>query len=71
MGKVIRAQRKGNGGVFKSHSKHRKGAAKFRVYDFSERKGYVKGVSSVCFMTQAAEPRWLKLPFVTPTSLRQ
>jgi len=44
MGKVIRAQRKGAGGIFKSHTKHRKGAAKFRVNDFSERNGYVKGV---------------------------
>jgi len=30
--------------VFKSHSKHRKGAARFRVLDYSERSGYVKGV---------------------------
>jgi len=45
MGRVIRAQRKGRpGGVFKSHNKHRKGAAKYRVLDFGERHGYVKGV---------------------------
>jgi len=44
MGRVIRAQRKGAGGVFKSHNKHRKGAAKFRVLDFAERHGYIKGV---------------------------
>jgi len=44
MGRVLRAQRKGRGGVFKSHNKHRKGAAKFRVNDYSERHGYVKGV---------------------------
>jgi large subunit ribosomal protein L8e len=44
MGRVLRAQRKGAGGVFKSHNKHRKGAAKFRVNDYSERHGYVKGV---------------------------
>ena len=44
MGKVIRAQRKGAGGIFTSHVKHRKGAAKFRVNDFGERNGYVKGV---------------------------
>jgi len=30
--------------VFKSINKHRKGAAKFRVLDFGERHGYVKGV---------------------------
>ena len=44
MGRVIRSQRKGAGGIFKSHSKHRKGAAKHRVFDFSERNGFVKGV---------------------------
>jgi len=44
MGKVIRGQRKGAGGVFKAHTTHRKGAAKLRSLDFGERKGYVKGV---------------------------
>jgi large subunit ribosomal protein L8e len=45
MGRVIRAQRKGApGGVFKSHTHHRKGAAKFRPHDYNERNGYVKGV---------------------------
>eukprot|EP00158_Paraphelidium_tribonemae_P001227 Partr_v1_DN24130_c0_g1_i1_m71173 putative Ribosomal protein len=44
MGRVIRAQRKGAGGIFKSHSKHRQGAAKLRTLDYSERHGYVKGL---------------------------
>ncbi|XP_053205042.1 60S ribosomal protein L8 [Panonychus citri] len=44
MGRVIRAQRKGAGSVFKSHTKHRKGAPKLRSIDFSERRGYIKGV---------------------------
>jgi large subunit ribosomal protein L8e len=44
MGRVIRGQRKGAGGIFKSHTKHRKGAAKIRTLDYSERHGYVKGV---------------------------
>lgn len=44
MGRVIRAQRKGGSGVFKSHTKHRKGAAKFRPLDYTERHGYIKGV---------------------------
>nr|CAG4645693.1 EOG090X0A8G [Lynceus sp. MCZ IZ 141354] len=44
MGRVIRAQRKGAGGVFKAHTKHRKGAPKFRPIDFAERHGYIKGV---------------------------
>jgi len=45
MGRVIRAQRKGRqGGVFKSHTTHRVGAAKLRRLDFGERNGYIKGV---------------------------
>jgi len=44
MGRPLRAQRKGVGGIFKSHNKTRKGAAKLRVNDFAERHGYVKGV---------------------------
>jgi len=44
MGRVIRGQRKGNGGIFKSVTRTRKGAAKLRRFDFSERNGYVKGV---------------------------
>jgi len=44
MGRVIRAQRKGAGSVFKSHNKHRKGAAKLRSLDYAERHGYIKGV---------------------------
>lgn len=44
MGRVIRGQRKGAGGIFKSHNTHRKGAAKIRKLDASEKNGYVKGV---------------------------
>merc|ERR1711934_650590 len=44
MGRVIRGQRKGNGGIFKSVSRTRKGTAKLRRFDYSEKKGYVKGV---------------------------
>ncbi|KAI1723919.1 hypothetical protein DdX_04100 [Ditylenchus destructor] len=44
MGRRVRAQRKGRGSVFKSHSKHRKGPAKLRAIDFSERHGYIRGV---------------------------
>lgn len=46
MGRVIRAQRKGRGSVFKSHNTHRKGAAKHRVLDSAERHHYIKGVVS-------------------------
>jgi hypothetical protein len=44
---VIRGQRKGAGGVFKAHTHHRKGAPKFRTYDFAERQGYIRGVVKV------------------------
>ncbi len=55
MGRVIRAQRKGAGGIFKSHTKHRKGAPKFRPEDFAERHGYIKGVVKVCVLDQRNE----------------
>ncbi|XP_064615153.1 large ribosomal subunit protein uL2-like [Liolophura sinensis] len=44
MGRVIRSQRKGPGSVFKSHTNHRKGAARLRAVDYAERHGYIKGV---------------------------
>ncbi len=44
MGRVIRGQRKGAGGIFRSHTKHRKGVPKLRKLDFAERHGYIKGV---------------------------
>ncbi|XP_062521613.1 large ribosomal subunit protein uL2-like [Corticium candelabrum] len=44
MGRVIRGQRKGHGSVFRSHTKHRKGAAKLRTLDYAERHGYIKGI---------------------------
>lgn len=47
MGRVIRAQRKGAGSVFKSHNKHRKGAPKLRSIDYAERHGYIKGIVKV------------------------
>lgn len=47
MGRVIRSQRKGAGGIFRAHTKHRKGAPKLRAVDFAERHGYIKGVVKV------------------------
>ena len=47
MGRVIRAQRKGAGSVFRSHTKHRKGPPRLRALDFAERHGYIKGVVKV------------------------
>lgn len=47
MGRVIRSQRKGAGGIFKARTKNRKGAAKLRAVDFAERDGFLKGVVRV------------------------
>jgi len=44
MGRRIRAQRKGAGSVFRAHNKHKKGPARLRAVDFSERHGYIKGL---------------------------
>ncbi|XP_052899671.1 60S ribosomal protein L8 [Anopheles moucheti] len=44
MGRVIRAQRKGAGSVFRAHTKKRKGEPKLRHLDYAERHGYLKGV---------------------------
>ena len=33
--------------MFRSHTKHRKGAAKLRHIDYAERHGYIKASSSV------------------------
>jgi len=44
MGRIIRGQRKGFGGIFKAHTHHRKGPARHRALDFAERHGYIKGV---------------------------
>lgn len=47
MGRVIRAQRKGAGGIFKARTRTRKGAAKLRALDYAERHGYLKGIVKV------------------------
>ena len=49
MGRVIRAQRKGAGSVFKSHNKHRRGPVALRPIDYAERHGYIKGVVRVSY----------------------
>merc|ERR1711904_5886 len=43
MGRVIRAQRKGRGSIFKARVHHRKGAAKLRPLDYAERNGFIRG----------------------------
>ena len=54
MGRVIRAQRKGAGGIFKSRTRTRKGAAKLRAVDFAERHGYLKGIVKVSIIRRCS-----------------
>jgi len=44
MGRVTRSQRKGAGSIFTSRTHRRKGAAKLRSIDYSERNGYIRGL---------------------------
>ncbi|CAK7242225.1 MAG: 60S ribosomal protein L2 [Sporothrix thermara] len=44
MGRVIRNQRKGAGGIFKAITRLRKNPAKFRQLDYAERHGYIRGI---------------------------
>ncbi|KAI9328410.1 60S ribosomal protein L2 [Obelidium mucronatum] len=44
MGRVIRAQRKGAGGIFKAVTRLRKAPAKFRALDYAERHGFIRGI---------------------------
>ncbi|KAI9475222.1 60S ribosomal protein L2 [Coemansia sp. RSA 989] len=44
MGRVIRSQRKGAGSIFTARTHRRKGAAKLRAIDYSEREGYIRGL---------------------------
>ena len=54
MGRVIRAQRKGAGSVFVSHTKHRKGKPALRPVDFAERNGYIKVGTFRCELARTA-----------------
>ncbi|KAK8842603.1 60S ribosomal protein L8 [Tritrichomonas musculus] len=49
MGHIIRAQRRGNGNVFRAHTHHRKGAAKFRPIDTPERSTKIVGQVKTLF----------------------
>jgi len=45
MGRVIRAQRKGKPrGVWRAHKHHRIGQPNYRILDYAERNGYIRGV---------------------------
>lgn len=75
MGRVIRSQRKGRGGIFTSHTTHRKGAAKHRILDAAERNGYIKGVVSEILHDSARGAPLARVSFLhnhcTKQTLRQ
>ena len=66
MGRVIRTQRKGYGGIFKSHSRLRKAPAKMRTLDYAERNGYVKGVVKEIMHESARGAPLAKVVFKDP-----
>lgn len=71
MGRVIRSQRKGHGGIFKAHVKHRKGAAEFRSLDYAERKGYLRGVVREIVHDPGRGAPLAKVEFRDPYSFRR
>ncbi|KAF5832330.1 component of cytosolic 80S ribosome and 60S large subunit [Dunaliella salina] len=70
MGRVIRAQRKGRGSVFTSHTQHRVGAAKLRVLDAAERNHYIKGVVSEIIHDSGRGAPLAKVTFRDPYKYR-
>lgn len=66
MGRILRAQRKGRGGIFKAHVTHRKGPAKYRTLDYSERHGYVKGLVKDIVHDQGRGAPLAKMVFRNP-----
>ncbi|XP_058075576.1 large ribosomal subunit protein uL2-like [Magnolia sinica] len=63
MGRVIRAQRKGAGSVFKSHTHHRKGLARFQLLGFGKRNGYLKGVVTEIIHDSSRGPPLTRVTF--------
>ncbi|KAM0682153.1 60S ribosomal protein L2 [Mitosporidium daphniae] len=71
MGRVIRVQRKGKGSVFKAHTHHRKGAAKLRPIDYSEREGYLRGLVKEIIHDPGRGAPLAKIEFRDPYKFRK
>nr|BAA78597.1 60S ribosomal protein L2 [Chlamydomonas sp. HS-5] len=71
MGRVIRTQRKGRGSIFTSNNTHRKGAAKHRLMDNSERNAYIKGVVSDIIHDSGRGAPLAKVTFRNPYHYKQ
>jgi len=67
MGRVIRAQRKGRrNGVYRSHKHHRIAPAQYRVLDYAERHGYIKGVIKEIIHESGRDAPLAKVDFRDP-----
>lgn len=71
MGRIIRAQRKGRGSIFRSHTTHRKGAARLRTLDTAERNGYIKGVVTDIIHDPGRGAPLAKITFRDPNRFQQ
>jgi hypothetical protein len=71
MGRIIRAQRKGRGSIFRSHTTHRKGAARLRTLDTAERNGYIKGVVTEIIHDPGRGAPLAKVTFRDPNRFQQ
>lgn len=71
MGRVIRSQRKGRGSVFRAHTFHRKGPAKLRPLDYSEREGYLRGVIKEIVHDPGRGAPLAKVEFRNPYKLKR
>jgi len=71
MGRVIRAQRKGPGGIFKSRSRLKKAPSQYRPLDYAERNGYVKGVVKEIIHESGRGAPLAKVVFRNPYKYKQ
>lgn len=71
MGRVIRVQRKGKGGIFKAHTKNRKGAAQLRPIDYAERHGYLRGLIKEIIHDPGRGAPLAKIEFRDPYKFRK
>merc|ERR1719466_618319 len=71
MGRVIRSQRKGPGGIFTANTRTRKGAAKLRSVDYAERHGYIKELLRILSMTLAVALLYVRFSFKILTNTKE
>lgn len=67
MGRQIRGQRKGRGGIFKANTFRRQGAQKLRVLDVVEKEGYIQGIVSDIVHDSGRGAPLAKIKYRNPT----